>query len=115
MTTSFFVGLQNIVIGLLLIGCGIPLLLRKVKMNHLYGFRLKKSFISSENWYAINAYGGKILILWSIVLFLIGVATLFLPTNLLSSQLYPIVFGIAPLIICLALTIIQVVLYARKY
>ena len=46
----------------------IPLILRKVPMNPAYGIRIKKSFASAENWYAINAYGGKLFAVFGIVL-----------------------------------------------
>lgn len=36
----------------------VPLILRRVPMNHVYGIRVRKAFISERNWYAINAYGG---------------------------------------------------------
>ena len=48
-------------------------------MNRWHGARLKKAFESEENWYRINAYSAKQLILWSLPLMIIGMATLFLP------------------------------------
>ncbi|HQU34683.1 MAG TPA: SdpI family protein [Thermoanaerobaculaceae bacterium] len=48
-------------IGVLLSVISVPLILRKVPMNHLYGVRIPKAFVSAENWYEINAYGGKLL------------------------------------------------------
>lgn len=71
--------MSNIYVGILLIVISIPLVMRKVPMNKLYGVRLKKSFESDENWYKINAYGGKHLILWATVLVLIGIGTSFIP------------------------------------
>jgi hypothetical protein len=59
-------------IGVLLSVISIPLILRKVPMNHLYGVRIPKAFISPGNWYEINAYGGKLLLGFG--LFLIGFA-----------------------------------------
>lgn len=64
---------------MLFIAISIPLVQGKVSMNKTYGVRIKKAFESEENWYTINAYGGKQLILWSIPLILLGVATFFLP------------------------------------
>ena len=57
----------------------IPLLKRMIPMNRWYGARFKKSFESEENWYRINAYSAKQLILWSVPLLIIGIVTLFLP------------------------------------
>ncbi len=77
--TSIALGLSNIFVGTLMIVISLPLARRKVPMNRLYGVRFKKSFESEENWYAINAYGGRLFIMWSVPLVLIGVATFFLP------------------------------------
>lgn len=54
--------------GLLLTTLAVPLILRKVPMNHVYGVRLPKSFVSDDNWYEINAYGGKLLLALGIFL-----------------------------------------------
>ena len=48
-------------------------------MNRWYGARFKKSFVSEENWYNINAYSAKQLLVWSLPLMIIGIVTLFLP------------------------------------
>ena len=48
-------------IGLLIAAVSIPLIARRVPMNHAYGIRVAKAFVSPENWYEINAYGGKLL------------------------------------------------------
>lgn len=37
----------------------LPLIFRKVPMNHFNGIRLRASFESEERWYDINAYGGR--------------------------------------------------------
>ena len=49
-------------IGLLTALISVPLAFRMVPMNHLYGVRIRKAFVSQHNWYEINAYGGKILL-----------------------------------------------------
>lgn len=48
-------------------------------MNHFYGIRFAKSFESEENWYKINTYGAKRLILWSVAIIVIGIITFFIP------------------------------------
>ncbi len=78
-STSITLGLSNISIAALSIVISIPLATGKVSMNRTYGVRIKRAFESEENWYKINAYGGKQLILWSIPLILLGLATFFLP------------------------------------
>ncbi len=80
--TNILLGLSNIFIGALVIGLCIPLLKDKIKMNHWYGIRwFKKSFESDENWYKINRYGGRRMIIWSMVLIAIGVVAFFLPVS----------------------------------
>ncbi len=100
-TTSIILGLSNIFVSSLIIGGSIPLVMGKIPMNPIYGVRFKKSFESEENWYKINKYGGKQLIIWSIPLFMTGVLTFFLPikgnsvfTNLVAGA--PLIFLIVP-------------------
>ena len=69
-------GIVNLIIGLLVIGISIPLVLRKIPMNHWYGVRLPKAFQSDENWYAINAYGGKWMIGCGVILVVSGALAL---------------------------------------
>ena len=76
--SNLLLGIVNTSTAALCIIVGIPLLRGKVKMNRWYGVRFKKSFVSEENWYKINRYGAKQLIIWSIPLFLLGVAAFFL-------------------------------------
>ena len=54
-------------IGILTVLLSIPLILRIVPMNRVYGIRIRKAFISPHNWYAINAYGGKLLLAFGLV------------------------------------------------
>lgn len=67
-TINIVSGMINISRGLLFIMISIPLAKQKIAMNKFYGFRFKKAFDSDEHWYRINTYGGKLLILWSILL-----------------------------------------------
>ncbi len=74
-------------------------------MNQWYGFRIEKAFVSKENWYAINKYGAKQLILWSVLLILVGIIFLFVPTD-------PLLRGI-PLVVIVLIAIVRTLLYAR--
>ena len=65
-------GIYNIMVGVICILISIPLVLRKIPMNSWYGIRFSNSFVSEQNWYRINAYGGKQLIVWSFLLILFG-------------------------------------------
>ena len=53
----------------------LPLVLKLVPMNRYYGVRLPKAFISAPNWYAINAYGGRLLVLFGLFLTSFGYLT----------------------------------------
>ncbi|MEM0966235.1 MAG: SdpI family protein [Verrucomicrobiota bacterium] len=63
----------NIGIAILISGLSIPLILRKVPMNHFYGVRFPQSFKSEEAWFEINEYGGKALLVSALPIFLSGV------------------------------------------
>lgn len=47
-------------LGILTIAFSLPLIFRKIPMNHAYGIRIRKAFVSDGNWYSINEYGGKL-------------------------------------------------------
>jgi hypothetical protein len=76
-TGTVIPGLSDIAVGVLAIILCIPLLRNKVEMNRWYGIRFKKSFESTGNWYKINRYGARRMILWSVVIIVIGVVGLF--------------------------------------
>ena len=66
----------HIGIGLTSILLAIPLIRRKVPMNRLYGVRVPKAFASERNWYEINAYGGRLLLVFGLFVLGFGVLTL---------------------------------------
>ena len=90
------IGVSNIMVGMLVVAISIPLVTNKVPMNQIYGIRFKQSFESQEKWYEINRYGGRQLIVWSIPLILLGVATFFLP--LAGRSFWTTASSLAPLI-----------------
>ena len=96
-SSNIVLGLSNIFCAILFIAISIPLVLGKIPMNSFYGVRLKKSYDSEENWYKINKYGGKQLIIWSIPLFIIGIITLL--SSPIDSNLLKIIIVCFPLIV----------------
>lgn len=60
-------------IGLAISVLSIPLILRWIPMNHVYGIRLPRAFVSTDNWYALNVYGGKWLLYYGLFLIAVGV------------------------------------------
>ena len=93
--------------GILIIAVSIPLVFNKIPPNHFYGFRLKKAFESKQNWYAINHYGAKVLIVWSCIMIAAG--------EMVSRMEAASPFAeIAPLVVCMAAAIGQTVRFARQ-
>ena len=50
----------------------LPLILRLVKMNGVYGVRIPESFRSPERWFRINRFGGVLLLLWGVAVGITG-------------------------------------------
>lgn len=92
----YILAITHIFVGTLIIAMSIPLVRKKVSMNDWNGIRFQKSYSSSENWYKINCYGGKQLILWSVFLIVFGVATWFMPLQ--GNNVLTIVNSCAPVI-----------------
>ena len=65
-------GVTYIFVGLVLIILSIPLI--SSSRNNLYGIRIGKSFESDENWYVINRYGGKVLLVVGILVSALGIS-----------------------------------------
>jgi hypothetical protein len=68
-----------VVFGGLLLLASIPLVLGKVPMNNSYGIRIPRAMKSEENWYAVNAVGGRRVMLLSLVIIALGIAGWFVP------------------------------------
>jgi hypothetical protein len=95
-------------IGLLTALLAIPLIMRKVPMNRAYGIRVRKAFLSDSNWYELNAYGGKLFLVFGIFLAAFGwVGKDLAPPP--TSPWAP-VFTIAPM-----LTIIPILLLVKSF
>ena len=109
-TTAMVLGLTIICSAVIVILISIPMLKRKIPMNRWYGARFKKSFESEENWYRINAYSAKQLILWTIPILIIGIVTLFLPLEGNTGLFNAIAFS--PLLVCVPCLLSY--RYARK-
>jgi len=104
MTPSLAMGLMDIACAVIFILVSLPLVYNKIPMNRWYGFRIRKSFRSDEDWYAINAYGGKQMIIWTPLLFISGILKLYMSMEVLKGP-----WGLA--IVCgplLAYTVLSV-------
>jgi len=73
-------------LAVLFIAAGIPLMLRKVKRNHWYGFRLNRYVLSDDDiWFEVNAMGGRNVICLGVVLAVVAVVSAFF-TNSKGAQ-----------------------------
>lgn len=72
-----FTMLSFIVVGLLFIGLSIPLILRRIPPNWMYGFRVAKTLENPEIWYNANEYAGKRLALAGVVITLASIILAF--------------------------------------
>lgn len=59
--------LTHLVVASIIIVSAVPLIKRKVRMNPWYGVRIPAAFASEERWYDINAYGGRLLLVFGVV------------------------------------------------
>lgn len=95
--------------GMLIALLSIPLILRRVPPNALYGIRTKASFSSDADWYRINAIGGRYLAGSGTVLIAVGLVGFFLSASL--RDLYCIGAGIitflAVVIPCIRLCVLK--------
>ena len=88
MSTVTTIALSDIFAGLLVLGVNIPLILRKVPRNGIYGMRFRASMKSDEAWYAINEYGGKLFAWGSLLILIAGLAGLWWPADKLDEYLW---------------------------
>jgi len=113
--TNIGIAIECVLCAAFSILISIPLLQKKVKMNRTYGVRIKKAFTSNENWYKINHYGAKRLIIWSIPLFVVGVLALFMPfgSGKNANDLLVLAFALAPVLVFIPV-IVDILIFARK-
>ena len=74
--------------GVLILLVSLPLVYRKVPMNHFYGVRIRACFESDQRWYDINAYGGRLMAIGSLPIMAAGIAGLFLPADWLQPYVW---------------------------
>ena len=102
---------QTTAIGVLIFVVSLPLIYRKVAMNAFYGVRIPAAYQSDQRWYEINAYGGRLLARWSLLIVAAGVLAFLLPDSTFSIYHW-VVFCIA--IISLIAPLVQVVMWAGR-
>lgn len=86
--------------ALLCMALAMPLVRGKVKRNMFYGARFRESFQSDTPWLAINRYAGQRMLVWSLPMLALGIATFFL--SLAENPPAALILGFAPLVFVLA-------------
>jgi uncharacterized membrane protein len=97
--------------GLLLVLLSIPLILRKVPPNPIYGFRIRWTLEDPELWYSVNAYTGKWLVFVGLCAILGATGLALIPG--ISLDVYA--FGNLGIFdVSIALAVVQSVRFLRK-
>lgn len=65
--------------GLVIWLVSLPLIYRKIPMNHFYGIRIQASFASEARWYELNEFGGRCMARWSWLIIGTGLLGFFVP------------------------------------
>ena len=102
---------SNLFVAFIVSALAIPMVRGQVAPNRWYGIRIKKAFESDEAWYAINRYGGKILLRLSLLVALAGLCGLLPPIN--RSEGAQVLLGLAPLIYLVGL--IPILRFANRW
>lgn len=103
-TITLWFMLLFVAIGLLFVGLSVPLIRRRVKPNHLYGFRTPKTMSNEQIWYDANVYAGRTL-LWAGIVFIVVVVIYFvLRTNFIAYNIVCAVVGMTTVLTATALS-----------
>ena len=97
--------------GVLLAAVSLPLVLRRIPMNHFYGVRVAAAFTSDARWYDINAYGGRLFFVYGVLVALLGVLAQGLAP--IKDSPWFLAFAVGPLVLTLGL-IPPILIYARR-
>ena len=91
--------------GVVILTLAIPLILRRVPPNAIYGIRTRAAFASESEWYRINSIGGRHLAVSGLVILIVGAVGFFLPLSTFGaySITAAIVTVLAVLVPCLRL------------
>ncbi len=71
-----------VISGLVVSAISIPLIYRRIPPNGLYGFRVRKTLENPHIWYEANAYAGRRLFIFGLLVALASVGLYFLNLSL---------------------------------
>jgi uncharacterized membrane protein len=84
---------------------------RQIPKNVVMGIRFPQAFYSDQNWYEINAYGGKVLLIWAVSVIVVGILVFVVPISN-DTLLYAIYFS---LYASLIIPIMIMAVYADRF
>jgi uncharacterized membrane protein len=87
-------------VGLLFIGLSIPLILKKVPPNWIYGYRTKKTLSNPTIWYEANHVFGKDFFISGLLTFIGSLVMLFLGQD--ADPIYAVIILLGVLLLSLA-------------
>ncbi len=105
MSEAKILDLIFIAVGLLFIGISIPLILEKIGINGLYGFRTEKTMSSPTIWYAANKIMGRDLFVAGFLILGTAIAVYVAPVELSKNQVG--VINLAVLIVSMAVAVMH--------
>jgi len=111
MDTMKCIAIGDLQVGVLLFVISLPLALRKVPMNRWYGVRIPAAFESDQRWYDINAYGGRLLAIWSWLITAFGVLGFFASPAYFDAYAYG---SLGAVILAVAIPLILILRWSRK-
>ncbi len=113
MSLRIWLALMDVICAVLFIAVSLPLILDKIPPNYLYGVRIPKAFLSDENWYNINQYGGRAVALWSLPLLLTGFLKFFVSPEDLDDP-WSVIWLFGPVLTFSAGWVVQTLIHASK-
>ncbi len=112
-------GMANIIIPTVICGMGLlffvlalPLWLRLVPINPVYGVRLPSTMASETRWFAVNAVFGKHLFWWSLLVMGAGVAGFYQLPRHLDAYAWA---AITLTLVALAAAVVSTVVWMRRH
>ena len=107
---NFMVGIF-IISGFILCIISIPMILKKIKPNGLYGFRVQKTLENPDIWYAVNCYSGKWLLVTGLIIVAGAISLSFVPSLTIDTYALSV---LAIFAIAFAISIVMSVRYLNS-
>jgi len=96
----YFVGLS-----LLIIVLSIPLALKLIKPNHIYGFRVKQTLSNESTWYQVNSYSGRYSVITGMISLICAIVLRYLIISLVVYEVVCTVVLVGGLLLTLLMSI----------